>query len=199
MSLAKITTLGFEEYLNDHNDSLFSGCIFPSSLDRDNLITRIILRAGEFEVVYTNPTFMRDAITSWSKSYYRTFEKWANAYFEDYRPLENYNRTEIWDDKVDNTDTTEAHSGTGGTTTDKVSAYDASDFVNKDQSITDSSTDSNGSSVLDGLTHHEGHLYGNIGVTTSQQMLESEYEVARFNIYEQIADLFIKEFCICVY
>lgn len=199
MSLAKITTLGFEQYLNDNNDSLFSGCTFPSSLDRDNLITRIILRAGEFEVLYSNPEFMRDAITSWSKSYYRTFEKWANAYFEDYRPLENYNRTEIWDDKVDNTDTTEAHSDTGGTTTDKVSAYDASDFVNKDQSTSDSSTDSNGSSVLDGKTHHEGHLYGNIGVTTSQQMLESEYEVARFNIYEQIADLFIKEFCICVY
>lgn len=199
MSLAKITTLGFEEFLNQSSDSLFSGAIFPSSLDRDNLINRILLRTGEFEVLYSNPIFMRDAITSWSKSYFRTFEKWANAYFEEYKPLENYNRTEIWDDKVDNTDKTEAHSGTGGTTTDKVSAYDSDDLVNKDQSISDSKTNSNGSSVLDGKTHHEGHLYGNIGVTTSQQMLESEYEVARFNIYEQIADLFIKEFCICVY
>lgn len=199
MSLAKITTLGFEELLNHDNDSLFSGAIFPSSLDRDNLITRILLRTGEFEVIYSNPTFMRDAITSWSKSYYRTFEKWANAYFEDYKPLENYNRTEIWDDKVDNTDTTEAHSGVGGTTTGKVSGYDDNNFVNRDQTISQNNSNSNGSSVLDGKTHHEGHLYGNIGVTTSQQMLESEYEVARFNIYEQIADLFIKEFCICVY
>ncbi len=199
MSLAKVTTIGFEELLNSTNDSLFSGAVFPSSLDRDNLISRILLRSGEFEVVYSNPDFMRDAVTTWAKSYYRTFEKWANAYFTDYKPLENYNRTEIWDDKVDNTDTTEAHSGIEGSTTNKVSAYDSQDFSNKGQDDTKSKTDSNGTSVLDGKTHHEGNVYGNIGVTTSQQMLEAEYEVSRFNIYEQIADLFIKEFCICVY
>lgn len=199
MSLAKITTIGFEELLNRENDSLFSGAVFPSSLDRDNLISRILLRSGEFEVVYSNPGFMRDAVTTWAKSYYRTFEKWANAYFADYKPLENYNRTEIWDDKVDNTDTTEAHSGIEGTTTNKVSAYDTQSLSNKGQDENKSDTDSNGTSVLDGKTHHEGNVYGNIGVTTSQQMLEAEYDVARFNIYEQIADLFIKEFCICVY
>lgn len=199
MSLAKVTTIGFEELLNKANDSLFSGAVFPSSLDRDNLISRILLRSGEFEVVYSNPDFMRDAVTTWAKSYYRTFEKWAAAYFAEYKPLENYNRTEIWDDKVDNTDKTEAHSGIKGTTTNKVSAYDTQELSNKGQDVNESTNNSNGLSILDGKTHHEGNVYGNIGVTTSQQMLEAEYEVARFNIYEQIADLFIKEFCICVY
>ena len=46
---------------------------------------------------------------------------------------------------------------------------------------------------------HEAHLYGNIGVTTSQQMLEAELEVQRFNIYVQIADLFVEDFCIMIY
>lgn len=199
MSLAKVTAIGFEQLLNHDGTSLFADAVFPPSLDRDTLINQCLLRAGEFEVVYENPYFMKDYITTWAKSFYRTFEKWANAYFADYKPLENYNRTEIWDDKVDNTDKTEAHSTIGGDTTNKVSAYDSNDFVNKDTSRTDSKTDSDGQSVLDGKTHHEGNIYGNIGVTTSQQMLEAEYEVARFNIYEQIADLFIKEFCICVY
>ena len=199
MSLAKVTAIGFEQLLNHDGTSLFADAVFPPSLDRDTLINQCLLRAGEFEVVYENPYFMKDYITTWAKSFYRTFEKWANAYFTDYKPLENYNRTEVWDDKVDNTDTTEAHSTIGGDTTNKVSAYDSNDFVNKDTSRTNSKTDSDGQSVLDGKTHHEGNIYGNIGVTTSQQMLEAEYEVARFNIYEQIADLFIKEFCICVY
>ena len=199
MSLAKVTAIGFEQLLNHDGTSLFADAVFPPSLDRDTLINQCLLRAGEFEVVYENPYFMKDYITTWAKSFYRTFEKWANAYFADYKPLENYNRTEIWDDKVDNTDKTEAHSTIGGDTTNKVSAYDSNDFVNKDTSRTDSKTDSDGQSVLDGKTHHEGNIYGNIGVTTSQQMLEAEYEVARFNIYEQIADLFIKEFCICIY
>lgn len=199
MSLAKVTAIGFEQLLNHDGTSLFADAVFPPSLDRDTLINQCLLRAGEFEVVYENPYFMKSYITTWAKSFYRTFEKWANAYFADYKPLENYNRTEVWDDKVDNTDKTEAHSTIGGDTTNKVSAYDSNDFVNKDTSRTDSKTNSDGQSVLDGKTHHEGNIYGNIGVTTSQQMLEAEYEVARFNIYEQIADLFIKEFCICVY
>ena len=46
---------------------------------------------------------------------------------------------------------------------------------------------------------HDGHLYGNIGVTTSQQMLGQELEIARFNIYNEIADLFIMEFTIPVF
>lgn len=48
-------------------------------------------------------------------------------------------------------------------------------------------------------TKHKAHLYGNIGVTTSAQMLQEFLDVERFNIYEQIADLFVDEFCIMVY
>lgn len=46
---------------------------------------------------------------------------------------------------------------------------------------------------------HTGHLYGNIGVTTSTQMLEDYLRVERWNIYEHIADLFADEFCIQIY
>lgn len=46
---------------------------------------------------------------------------------------------------------------------------------------------------------HTGHLYGNIGVMTSQQMLKEEWEVAKLNIYDEAADLFLQEFCIYVY
>lgn len=199
MSLAKITCIGFEEYLNGKGKSLFDEAVFPPGVNRDDLIKRILFRAGEFECVYSNPEFMIGAIGIWAKSYYHTFERWIKALSTDYNPLENYNRTEIWDDKADNTNTAENHSGTSGTDTGKVSGYDSNEFVNKDQMMSSSSTNSNGKTVLDGKTHHEGHLYGNIGVTTSQQMLEAEFDVARFNLMDQIADLFVQEYCICVY
>ena len=48
-------------------------------------------------------------------------------------------------------------------------------------------------------TKHTAHLYGNIGVTTSAQLLKEFLDVERFNIYEQIADLFVDEFCVMVY
>lgn len=46
---------------------------------------------------------------------------------------------------------------------------------------------------------HEGRLHGNIGVTTSQQMLQSELEIAYFNLYERITDIFLTEYTIPVY
>lgn len=46
---------------------------------------------------------------------------------------------------------------------------------------------------------HTGRMHGNIGVTTSQQMLEAEWQVAKLNIYEEAADLFLSELCIYTY
>lgn len=46
---------------------------------------------------------------------------------------------------------------------------------------------------------HSGRVHGNIGVTTTQQMIQSELELAKFNIYETIADSFVQEFCLMVY
>lgn len=46
---------------------------------------------------------------------------------------------------------------------------------------------------------HTSHMYGNIGVTTSQQMLESEREVAYFNFVSIVAHDIIKLIAICIY
>lgn len=46
---------------------------------------------------------------------------------------------------------------------------------------------------------HENRTHGNIGVTTSQQMLESEREVALFNFVGIIAHDIIKLIAICIY
>lgn len=48
-------------------------------------------------------------------------------------------------------------------------------------------------------SNHLGRVHGNIGVTTTQQMIQSELELAKFNIYETIADSFVQEFCLMVY
>ena len=46
---------------------------------------------------------------------------------------------------------------------------------------------------------HENRTHGNIGVTTSQQMLESEREVALFNFLGIVAHDIIKLIAICIY
>lgn len=47
--------------------------------------------------------------------------------------------------------------------------------------------------------HHEAHLYGNIGVTTSQQMIKEEREVSTYDIYAVIMADFAENFLILVY
>lgn len=44
-----------------------------------------------------------------------------------------------------------------------------------------------------------GNAKGNIGVTTTQQMIQQEREVVEFNIYDYIVDSFKLRFCILVY
>ena len=44
------------------------------------------------------------------------------------------------------------------------------------------------------------HAYGNVGVTTSAQMVEEEMLLRkRFNVYETLAEMFIADFCVLVW
>lgn len=47
--------------------------------------------------------------------------------------------------------------------------------------------------------HRIGNAKGNIGVTTTQQMIEAERNVVKFNLYEYIIESFKLRFCILVY
>lgn len=285
MSSAKITLLGFYNWMSDAGEDLFAAFDeLPAGVDKDDLVANILLRGGEFEVLYSDPVFMQQAITPWLHKWQRTIEKWITALSIQYDPLYNYDRTEEWtDDRTDsrihsrinsqtessdklfNESTGKAgETGTEGSsqtsdntsqhglanenhksgnviTENEVSAYDSSSYSPKDKTtVTDtqsidtttdnmtvsagntqdntstsynettgavqqgmesrnaSGTDNELSSGQDGLVH-KGRMYGNIGVTTTQEMLMSELEVARFNLIDQITDLFLPEFIIPVY
>lgn len=53
--------------------------------------------------------------------------------------------------------------------------------------------------VLDHTKKNIGRSHGNIGVTTNQQMIESELKLRRFNLYKTIALEFEDEFTIPIY
>ena len=97
-----------------------------------------------------------------------------------------YNDTTYVGTTQDVVDQDESHTGTV-TNTGTVS----------DNGIFSSNVGANGTDNYTDI--HKARLFGNIGVTTSQQMLQSELDIARWNMYEHIADLFAQEFCIMVY
>lgn len=67
---------------------------------------------------------------------------------------------------------------------------------------TETGKDTENESVNGGRTNKHirtGRAHGNIGVTTSQQMIQSERELVVFNLYDVIAESFIETFCLMVY
>ena len=207
MSTMKTTLIGMEAFFNNMNKSIFDGLELPEGLSKETLTDNIILACGEFETLYSDPYFMQQAIKTWSEREQATFERWVNALAIEYAPLENYDRHEDWTDTLDS-DSTSSSRGTldtsnSGTVQNDVSAYDSSGYQPKDKTTSsdtiDTDTTDSTTGTLDNIGHHNGRVHGNIGVTTSQQMLEAELELGYWNIYSRITELFMKEFCIMVY
>ena len=254
MAQSKITLIGIEKYLNpDH--SVFETMQLPEGIDKDTLIGAILLRCQEFELLYSDPDFLTDAVNIWSRKHYWTFDKWIKAINIEYDPLYNYDRTEEYTDthtgdyskegsgsssgtssnssdytRTDNLSQADDHTRTDNlstTLTHSEKAFNDANFVDSQKDVTSNSgtqrmagtvsntgtqrnagsdsgsysdSSSNGESGNDAYTNtHTARLFGNIGVTTSQQMLQSELDIARWSIYEHIADLWCQEFCVMVY
>lgn len=257
--MAKLSLIGLYNY----DSTLFDNLTFPEGIEKDIAVNEILMKSGEFELVYPSLNFMKSQITMWGRKHYRTFQKWLDALSIEYDPLYNYDRHEEYSDEehkgsnykteadynedktldledkrtpdlneqttYNTTDTTEQIDN--ATSERKVSAYDSSNYepsektetdngkvevekggtVDLDTTGTDTTTHSgtdktNIKGKLSDVTGsennyvtHDAHLYGNIGVTTSQQLLRDELDIQRWNIYEHIADIFVDEFCIQIY
>ena len=321
--MAKWTLLGMYNYDN----TIFNEMILPAGIDGDLLKQSLLIEKGEFEVLFPDPNFMKNAIKVWSAKWFRTFSEWLKGTQAEWNPIYNYDRYEEgWDDNKKNYSSVnqavysdkrtanlehnhilntkdertadledkrtadleekrvanlkdESTSGkkdestfnnadltsqtTPSTTEHKVAAYDSASYVESSQDIVSngdskvqhvgtvtnesdgtettshtgsdttattgsdtmkhSGTDTtahtgneiNNETGTDETTHkgklsditgkeqntnqHTAHLYGNIGVTTSAAMLAEFYNVAKWNLYEHIADVFGSELLIQVY
>ena len=224
--MAKITLIGLEQFLNpDH--SVFDNIDLPEGIDKDTLINSILLRCGEFELLYPDPEFMTMAVTLWGKKNYWTFSKWVELINKEYDPL--YNKDYYEDLKINHEgsdeNTGKNHEGSDYTRTDNLraesdinevhseKAYNDSDFVSTTRDVTDGESRNTGTQKNAGTTDsnfeskakdkfedvHALHAYGNIGITSAQELFLKQAEVARFNLYEQISDLFCQEFCIMIF
>lgn len=170
------------------------------------------------EILYPDFTYMKNRITIWSNKYQINWKKLYDTTVLEYNPIENYDRMEDWTDTDDETtssarDNTIKSTSTNEITnsvniTDQNTAFNAG-LADHAKQITDGDTTENGSitntekeNVNDGRTGthtRTGRAHGNIGVTTSQQMIQSERDLVVFNLYDVIAESFIENFCLMVY
>ncbi len=216
MAAAKLTLIGIDKFLKMQDSDLFVNLTLPEGIDKDILTNNILLKGADFEVMYSDPYFLQDAIGMWSGKWQRTFEKWVDALSLEYNPLENYDRKEDWSDTLNKGVKTSARRDNGNErsfnqykneTETEVSAFDSSSYQPSEK-ITETPSGviidkfgegTSGSETENSKTVRDGRIHGNIGVTTSQQMLQSELDIAAWNLYEHITDIFLEEFVIPIY
>lgn len=209
--MAKITLIGCKAFFDNAGGDLFEKLLLPEGLNKETLVNNIIFHGGEFEVLYANPYYIRDSIGTWSAVHAATFKRWIDALALEYNPLENYDRKEDWTDITDRdaTGTSQSESGsTSGTDTSNEntkSAFDSSSYQPNEKDDATSTTETTATDETtvtnseDNTFTHSGRVHGNIGVTTSQQMLQSELDLGYWNIYQRITELFLHDFVIPIY
>lgn len=206
--MALLTVMGLYNY----DPTIFDSMVLPVGMDKTKLVNQIVLDTAELEVIYPSPGFLKTAIGLWSATRNMSWDRIYKASLLEYDPIENYDRQE-----TETITGTQAHSGKDTTTntstssgsgsdTNKIAGFDTTTLVDHDSSTSTASSTASGTTEL---THGEqiadshsktSRIRGNIGVTTSQQMLEQEIAVTdKLNIYDIITNDFKNRFCILVY
>lgn len=194
--LSKLTIAGLNEFTDGQ---IFDELELPEGLDKDVLITEIIRQCSEFSVLYTDPSFLKLMIGSWSKKWFHNFDRWNKAYNFDYNALYNLDveATYIDDNKTHNSGNSTTKN-TGDVKHTKA-GYNSSALQNALADVNDLTNHSEGSSDIKIDNVRTEKRFGNQGVTMSQDMLNAEYSVWQQNIYKMIAEVFAVEFCIVIY
>lgn len=188
---ATLSLLGLYQY----NPQLFDGLRLPAEVDKNILVDNLLAECAEFEILYPDPFFLANMIGVWSEKEFATWEKLANTLKLEYDPISNYDRTEEWDNT--NNSNIKNNGNTVGTDVKKVAGYNNENFANSEEF--NNTVVTNIESKADASDKRRGHIYGNIGVTTTQQMIEEERRVVKFNITDYIIDSFKRRFCLLIY
>lgn len=202
-----LSILGMYDYTPD----IFDELQLPEQIDKDDVIDNILLECSELEALYPNPVFMKKAIGRWSAKELPIWKKLYESTQFEYNPIWNKDgsitetETQNLHEAGDNSAETSSSSSTEQEQTQKVAAYNSDDFENREQNNNDVSIDdsveSSGNYTKDntGTVTRTRIETGNIGITTTQQMIKEEREVVQFNVIDYIINSFKNRFCILVY
>ena len=222
----QIATTGLLDLLY-YDDTIMDNFTVPDGIDRQLALDTLYQRCGMTPLYHPEPAWLKFYIGRWCSKNAKTWEELYKTTIQDYNPIYNYDRTEETTDtrsgtrklSEDTSSNTKQNGDTSVTDTSSDSSEhtlsaDNSDSYEpgyKDVSSRRDTQDSESSNRVDvtgdravdettGETYsHKLRAYGNIGVTTTQEMLEAQRKLVRYNVYNEIADSFKEEFCLYLY
>lgn len=153
------------------DNTIFDGLLLPNGVERDALLFELLAETAELELLYPDADFLKIAIEKWSINSRTSWERLYNSFIIEYNPIENYDRKEEFKDI--------------GHAVSRVAAFNESELTPA----------GDGDTVAD----RTGRIHGNIGVTTTQQMLKEERAIATQKFSDIFISEFKKRFCILIY
>lgn len=222
----QIATTGLLDLLY-YDDTIMDNFTVPDGIDRQLALDTIYQRCGLTPLYHPDPAWLKFYVGRWCSKNTKTWSELYKTTIQDYNPIYNYDRTEETTDTRSGTrslseDTSSNTKQNGDTSVTDTSSDSSEHTISADNSDsyepgyndvssrqdTQSSESSNhvdvtGDRSVDETTgetySHKLRAYGNIGVTTTQEMLEAQRTLVRYNVYNEIADSFKEEFCLYIY
>lgn len=182
---------------------LFDNILLPDSIDKETLVNKIVYENWDLQPRILDFDLLQKMIENHFKVKYTSYSKIFEALESEYNPLHNFDRYEVKDEDTKLKQNRNRNSNVENSGTDNVeentSAYNSNTYQPRNQTndtFSNKSIDSE-KEENDHTNKYKtnNHLYGNIGVTTSQQMLEAEIKLRIENdIYTLISVDFRKAF-----
>lgn len=185
--------------LYTEDDTVLNNLTLPEGYNAATFRSILIQDYSNRLVLYKTVSELKAACSIWSLKWADSMARIYAAITEEYDPLHNFDRYEEY---TDNEDTTDNNTRTLNTTNDQdseitntISADNSSSYVPDNKQVGDVTTTDSGTIGDVGTgsrdLEHEGHLYGNIGVTKSQDMLKDEINIRMiYNLYSPLCGLF---------
>lgn len=203
--------------LYNYDSTIFDDFALPNSVAsrKAEFVDEILSELGQLEALYPNAEVFKRILKAWSNTRLPEWQRVETALTAEYNPIHNFDRNEDYSDTNTETETGNSNSSSStestanGTNenTESETAFNTENFKNRTKTngtdtanSTASATNESSNTVnRETKVEHTAHLYGNIGVTTSQQMINEELSLRRGDLETYIIDDFKKRFCLLVY
>jgi hypothetical protein len=162
--------------LYNWDNTILDELIVPDGVDRSAVINNLLRECAELEILYPHPEALKFFVNEWSKERLPVWKRLEATLHYEYDPISNYDRKEEWEDQSNG----ESEAMTAG-------------YNSSGSDVPESKSRASGKAI------RKGRSYGNIGVTTTQQMIEQERRISEFDIYHIIINEFKKTFCLLIY
>lgn len=213
--MANLSILGLYNY----DQTIFDGLTIPTAADitdeadkvtdpfvpdKQTLIQYICMQLAEMELVYTKPEVVKTMIGIWSSVRLPVWKAIYNTLLYKYNPIWNKDGERIEDHDLtieDDYNVTNLKTEHDGNVANEVTGYDTNTYSPNTRQVVDTSDTQNGNT--NNVHTDTGKIttteHGNIGVTQTQELIDSQRRVVQFNLYDYILQDFKAQFCLAVW